>query len=160
MQNIRRHSEETVGIETESVYDVMLIPLKFLSDIWYHAYPLIVKGQTANPELSMDDIMNGLVDQSIQLWIVVRKNRKKLLAVFLTSIEKDREDWVLSLYNLGGEAAKDWAMDCHRTMHDFAKSEGCQRVRMCGRPAWQRILPNYPIVGERGGHFIYERPTV
>lgn len=157
----QQNIEENTGNKNESVYDVVQIPLRLVADIWGYAYPYIMLGRHANPELTFDDIVEGIIDQSVQLWIVVEnRDGKKLKAVFLTSVERDKEDWVLSLFNLGGEDPKSWVSACHQAMHEFAKKEGCARVRLCGRPGWQRILPDYPITGRRGDHYIYERPVI
>ena len=151
--------EKTCGIQNESRYDVMKIVPSKLKLIWSQAYPLLLKSMSANDKMSLQEIIEGLADQSIQFWIVARVDEHIIDAVFLTSIERDRGEWVLSLYNLGGSRAKEWVMECHKVMHQFARFEDCRRVRLCGRPAWQRILPNYQVVGERGGHLIYERPV-
>ncbi len=153
--------EENRRFLPESRYDILRIHPSKLRLIWDRTYPLLVKSMIANPNLKMQDIIIGLADQSIQCWVVIRAEgaENTISAAFLTSIERDNGEWVLSLFNLGGAGAKDWVMDVHNAMHRFARIQGCRRVRMCGRPAWQRILPDYPVVGELGGHLIYERPV-
>lgn len=143
----------------ESGYDVLRIHPKKLALVWDQCYPLLMQSLPANPVMSLDEIITGLSDQSIQFWVVARAHEAVIEAVFLTSIERDKGEWVVSLFNLGGGRAKEWVLDVHEAMHRYARIEDCKRVRMCGRPAWQRILPDYPVVGERGGHLIYERPV-
>lgn len=145
-------------------YNLIRIPVKYLADIWVYVLPTIEKGLTANPNMNLDDVLNGLIDESIQLWVVMKQQPfgRTLVAAFLTSIERDvteggEMEWVLSLYGLGGAEPRAWVMLCHQTMHRFARGEDCKRVRMCGRPAWQRILPGYRVVGEKQGHLVYER---
>jgi hypothetical protein len=142
-------------------YDLIRIPRRNIYDLWPHVLPNLLKGMHANPNMDMDEILEGLLDQSVQLWVVIPKDgRRELTAVFLTSVERDKGEWVLSLYGLGGQHPKKWVMACHAAMHRYAKQQECRRVRMCGRPAWQRILPGYAVVGEKQGHLIYERAVV
>jgi len=161
-----KSSHENIKVNHDSrpvlPYDLIRIPVKHLADIWPYTLPLVERGLTANPNMTIDDLLEGLSDESIQLWIVLSKAefakaRRQLRAVFFTSIERDRTEWVLSLYGLGGERPREWVMACHEEMHKFAKAEDCKRVRMCGRPAWQRILPGYQVTGKRQGHLVYER---
>lgn len=144
--------------QTESAYDVLAIPPKHLGDIWKHIIPFLILGLQANPKMTIREVADGLVDQSIQLWIAAPKDENVgIVAAFLTSIERDRGEWVLTLYGLGGKNAKAWVQACHETMMAFARREGCARVRLAGRPAWRRILPGYMVTGKLGDHLIYER---
>lgn len=127
--------------------------------MWKHAVPYIDIGLSVAPELRINDVIDGLSDESIQLWVVIGKYQ--ICAAFLTSIERDRMEWVISLYALGGSGAKHWLHACDDMMGAFARHEGAKRIRMCGRPAWRRLLPGtFSITGERGGHNIYERPVL
>lgn len=137
-------------------FAVVKVPLSRMDRVWHHAAPFILVGMTVAPELRIDDIVDGLADESIQLWLVLDK--MEIIGAFLTSIERDKGDWVVSLYALGGSGARGWLATCDRMMETFAKHEGAARVRMCGRKAWTRLLPkDFAVTGERGGHNIYER---
>ena len=145
----------------ESSYSVVKIPREKIKSVWRVCQPYLQVGLEVAPELTMDAVIDGLSDESIQLWAVldeVDDHTADLLAVFLTSIERDRLEWVVSLYALGGRDARQWLGECDRIMQLFAVSEGAVRVRMCGRRAWLRLLPkSFAITGMRGGHFVYER---
>lgn len=157
-QEMHVEANDFPGKTGESAYDILLVPPKQIGDIWRHVIPFLIYGMQINPNLGIREIADGLVDQSIQMWVVAPKDESlALMGCFLTSIERDKGEWVVTLFNLGGRQPKDWVMDCHEAMHHFAKREGAKRVRLCGRPAWQRILPGYAVVGEVGGHLIYER---
>lgn len=159
MEQLLEHQEEITGRLEKVKYDVIRVAPNHLKMIWDRAYPLLRKSMTANPCLQMDEIIQGLSDGSMQFWMVARVDHRAVDAVFLTCIERDNGEWVLSLFNLGGANPKAWVNEVHEAMHQYARFEDCKRVRLCGRPAWQRILPGYPVVGERGGHLIYERVT-
>lgn len=159
MQQILECQEEKTGHLADDKYDVIHVPPNRLKLVWNGIYPLLLKSMTSNPEMDYDDIIAGIFDRSIQVWVVARLDAGKVDAVFLTSIENDKGHWVVSLYNLGGSNPKAWVQEVHEAMHRFARIEDCICVRMCGRPAWQRILPGYPVVGMKGGHLIYERAT-
>lgn len=137
---------------------VVKVPMDRIDSVWRYAFPFINIGMSVAPELRINDIIDGISDESIQLWIVLDGN--EIISAFLTSIERDRMDWVVSLYALGGTRPKIWLEQCNREMERFARHEGAKRIRMCGRPAWRRLLPdNFAITGIRGGHNVYERPV-
>jgi|SRR5262245_27467374 len=146
--------------QAESGYSVIKIPRHKIKSIWRITEPLLLEGMRVAPALTMSAVLEGLRDESIQLWAVLRDgiDSSELTAVFLTSIERDKGEWVISLYALAGHDARRWLHECDRMMQIFALSEGAKRVRMCGRKAWQRLLPRqFAITGTRGGHFVYER---
>jgi hypothetical protein len=159
IQEIEEKTKEFHGNTDESAYDVLLIPAKHIGEIWKHVVPMLLYGLHANPKMGIREVADGLVDQSIQLWVIVPKDEDDAIyGCFLTSVERDRGEWVVSLFGLGGRHPKRWVAECHATMHRFARREGAARVRLCGRRAWSRILPDYRAVGEaENGHLIYER---
>jgi hypothetical protein len=146
---------------SESPYSVVKIPRQRIPGLWHAISPLLKKGMGAAPELNLDYIVDGLADESIQLWMVleeVASDTVELQGVFLTSIERDRGEWVISLYALGGHEPKRWLKECDAKMQAFALLEGAARVRMAGRRAWIKLLPeSFAITGVKSGHFIYER---
>lgn len=160
--NTEKHSELLVDrsdVALDSDYTLIRVPVRHIPDVWSYVMPMVLKGSAVNPNMTLDQLTDGLLDQSIQMWLVMIgvSGKREVAAVFFTSIERDKGEWVLSLYGLGGKDARKWVMECHQEMHEFARQEDCKRVRMCGRPAWQRILPGYQVVGEKQGHLIYER---
>jgi hypothetical protein len=147
----------SVDTEVQDGYSVVKVPVQRIKSLWDHAFTHLMVGMSVAPELRIEDVVDGLFDESIQLWIVT--DGHEIVAAFLTSIENDRGDWVVSLYALGGSQARYWLGLCDQMMEAFGRHEGAKRIRMCGRKAWQRLLPdNFAITGTRCGHFIYERP--
>jgi len=140
-------------------FQVIRVPHEAVGRLWIHAAPYLMMGLVTAPELTVQQVSDGLVDQSIQLWMVLEgeEDHQSIIAAFLTSVEWDRGEWVTSLYCLGGSRPREWVMKCHRAVHGFAKQMDSERVRLAGRAGWQRILPGYVITGEIGGHYIYER---
>lgn len=161
MKTIHENTEdvkEKPEKQSESLYDVTRIPVNHIPAIWPYVFPLLDRSLEVNPLMTMNQIVEGLADESLQLWVAVKNDPlAQLAAAFLTAIERDNGEWVLSLHNLFGQDARHWVMQCHQAAHQFARLQECTRVRMCGRKAWQRILPGYAVVGEKSGHLIYER---
>ena len=150
--------KEETGIANQ--FNVIRVPYQLVGEMWDVAAPHLMRGMTVAPELTFSMVGDGLVDQSIQLWIVTESfedRPPKVIAAFLSSVEWDRGGWVLSLFALGGERPQKWVGACHEAAHEFAQAMDAERVRMAGRPAWQRILPGYAVTGERGSHLVYER---
>lgn len=158
MKTIQDNTQEKQEKSSESLYDVVRIPVNHISAIWSYVFPLLDHSREINPLMTMDQIIEGLADQSLQLWVVVKNDQgTELVASFLTAIERDQGEWVLSLHNLVGREARGWVMACHEEALRFARLQDCVRVRLAGRKAWTRILPpDYQVTGEMDGHFIYE----
>ena len=156
---MQENTENLCDKANESAYDILHIPPKHIGDIWRHVVPFLIMGMQANPRMTIREIADGLVDQSVQLWVVAPKDEERgLVGCFLTSVERDAGEWVVSLYGLGGREARKWVMACHAAMQGFGRSQGASRVRLAGRPAWKRLLPDYAVTVEmENGHLVYER---
>ena len=158
IENTQILADAENDLASDISYNLIRVPLRHIPDVWPGLVGFVLKGRPTDPNMTMDELVDGLLDQSTAMWVIVETaGEKRPVAVFFTQTERDRGEWVLSLFGLGGQHAKRWVMACHEAMHDYAKQEGCRRVRLCGRPAWQRILPGYRVTGEKQGHLVYER---
>lgn len=88
------------------------------------------------------DILNG----GQLLWIVW--NGSKIEAAASTAIEGD----ALVIVACGGSQLENW-IGVTAKIEEYAKSIGCQRVRIYGRKGWEKVLPEY-----RSRFVILERP--
>lgn len=158
---MREQVKYNKDLSDESIYSLVKIPRNKVQNIWHTVLPYLEMGMGVATELSMKQVIESLADESMQLWVVLREssvNEADLMAAFLTAIERDKGEWVISLFALGGLEPKRWLRVCDRAMQEFAKAEDAVRVRLCGRRAWIRLLPDsFAITGVRGGQFVYER---
>lgn len=137
--------------------EIRKTPPDMLAAMWPLAQPWILKGLTAATDTSLGGVISGLRSGSDQLWVVIAHDG--VIGAFLTSFyeaEDDASAQFLGVYGLGGDRITEWIAELGTTMKQFAAHRGGCKVKFCGRPAYQRLLPGYAVAGEYGGQFIYE----
>lgn len=119
-----------------------------LGRLWPHVGPLLLRGVVdgeGDPEFTLDGlhlVAARIVDGRDQLWLAMRENPPKVLAVFCTSIMREGDGLLyLFVHTCAGGAVWDWGHLVAPALDAFAKAEGCASIRYEGRAAWRRILP-------------------
>lgn len=137
--------------------EIRKAPPDLLAAMWPLAQPWILKGLTAATDTSLSGVISGLRSGTDQLWVVIADDG--VIGAFLTSFyegEDDASAQFLGVYGLGGDRITEWIGALGTTMKEFAAHRGGCKVKFCGRPAYQRLLPDYIVAGKHGEHFIYE----
>lgn len=105
-----------------------------LNTYWPFAKPLLQKALDQGSDYSINEIYDGLLDRSMQLWCHEK-------AALVTAIQSDRRNTFCLLLALGGEALSVWFQHLP-LLEDWAKDQGAKEMRIYGRRAWLR-LTNY-----------------
>lgn len=100
------------------------------------------------PMLAMAYAMNGLrlprgLLQRFQnrvalLWVVVLD--REVVAAAETHLSPRMWGLVCEIVALGGAGLETWKTALDSAIAEYAKAEGCVRVRLVGRPGWARVL--------------------
>lgn len=102
---------------------------------WPEVEPLLARALARSlDELTPFDVMRACRCGDMQLWAAFVDGR--VTAVCVTEVGRD----VLLLRALAGEGIGDWRGVGTQLMRDFARSHGCTRLRLIGRPGWKRKL--------------------
>jgi hypothetical protein len=111
-------------------------------EFWPHVSDLIHRAiRRTNLSHSQDidfDVLNG----DGLLWIAW--NGRTVEAAATTSLIETDAEKVCVLTACGGENMRRW-IDLLGQIEDYAKAEGCSRVRIFGRKGWVRVLERYRI---------------
>lgn len=126
--------------------------------VWPHAAPHLLKGLTAATNVTLRQVVAGIVAGEDVLWVVIERNAT--VAAFLTStcIDDETGEKFVWVFGLGGFGMPRWAKALEEAVTAFGVQAGANSVRFAGRDAWSRVLPACQIIGrEFGRNASYER---
>jgi hypothetical protein len=133
---------------------IVAIGAELLERVWPLAERFIAIGSRAAGlplEMELERLSAGMD----LLWLIVDGN--SVVGAFVTSICDENGRRFVGVSNLSGSGARRWTAKMSATLAEFARHNGCNSVRCYGRKAWSCLLPEAEIIGERGGHMLYER---
>lgn len=92
-------------------------------------------------EFTADDLLEGLIDGKMQLWLSHRDH--VVDAVCVTQIVTYPRVRSCIVLLVGGEPGAGLAAVRHgvATIEDFARRAGCDALELVGRQGWERVLP-------------------
>lgn len=106
-------------------------------DFWTHARPLI-KAAIDRTELSdFADIENDVLEGKQLLWLSWSDH---IEAAATTHLARN----ICTLTACSGHQRERW-LPLFSRIEKYAKDEGCSRMRIWGRPGWQRVLDGYHV---------------
>ncbi len=137
---------------------IIPVPVRLIPEMWRHVAPHLLKGLTKATDMTLQSLIDDLIEGDDQLWAIFTD--KRVVGAFVTAqfIDDDTGKTFLGVYALGGEGLEHWAALLGDTMAEHARLTGASSVRFTGRDAWSRVLPTYRITGRRdNGEAIFER---
>ncbi|BAF86846.1 hypothetical protein AZC_0848 [Azorhizobium caulinodans ORS 571] len=84
----------------------------------------------------------SLQDRQALLWVALAGG--EVIAAAVTELEVGDDGLSCRIVAAGGRDAGAWAPLIHG-IEDFARAEGCVRVRFEGRTGWRRYHPDYAV---------------
>ena len=119
------------------------VPKVFVDAVWADVVRVLKKSvDTANGKFDMQDIYNGIKDDSYVLWIVLDDDQ--VIAAITSRIEQyPGPHRALALDWIGGTRMAEWLPLAHRAMIAYAKDHECTHLEGFGRKAWGRWLEKY-----------------
>ena len=121
------------------------IPREYLEKFWPHTAPLIRRAIERVGISRFEDVERDLFNNYALLWI--HWDGKEIDCAAVTQIGGD----VCTVVAVGGKNIKAW-IDSEKILGDYAKANGCTRLRGIGRDGWRRYLPAY-----KRKYFVIER---
>ena len=83
-----------------------------------------------------NEVVDDLVNERALLWIGFDRDANLIVSAGVTQLTTDK---VCTLVAYGGRR-EDHLL---QTIEDYARAEGCTRMRVLGRKGWIRVLKNY-----------------
>lgn len=123
---------------------ITMITLDVLDLIWPKIVPLLEKSRRWWEDYyTMDDILFQVRNGDMQLWVAVEKS--EIFAMGLTSMVDYPRCRLLQCIFLSGRGAKK-ILPCVREIEQWAAMLGATKSEIIGRPAWERLGPQYGYV--------------
>lgn len=101
---------------------------------WYRGS--IKRAADENPEVSVDETARDLLSGHAQLWQLVG-------GVMVTRVDKYHDHKTLVVCLLSGYGLWTWGPALDQATQDVAKGWNCQKVKIIGRRAWEKLLKPY-----------------
>ena len=123
-----------------------------ISEVWYFVEPFVKKAVDNGCTLSLKDIYHKLCEAKLQLWTWQTDAVK---SVMITAIVVQEVKYCL-LMTMSGTGLKEWVRELPK-VEDWARSVGCESMRINGRKGWARVL-GYTVTGRDSlGFYVMER---
>lgn len=104
---------------------------------WPWIEPHIRRGLERQTDYCAEDIKEGLLNKSMQVWCWQSWNT--IHAAMVTTIQNDAETKWCLLLCIGGDSMDEWKTRLP-IVEEWAKENGCTEMRIYGRIGWARVL--------------------
>ena len=138
-----------------TIAKTICVPPDLASDVIAKCSETVLKGLATAPGVSISELLDDIVAKRAQLWLVL--DGKDPLATAVTEIIHDGDKRYVAVFGLGGRDMWKWSRSFAETMVNYAKAEGCDRVRFAGSEAWGRVVPDCHKIGMMHGQAVFER---
>ncbi len=120
-----------------------LIPQEHSLIVWPNVADLLGKAaRTTNGKYSKMSILDELLNNTIELWVVYDEDRKPVAALTTRVVAYD-EFRALSVDWVGGGKMSKWIDLVIETLTKYAKDQDCSMMAGYGRRAWSKVLAKY-----------------
>ena len=126
-----------MNINVDPPHRLICVAPADIQRVWPAVALMIDEGYADDGETMPANLPEWLAAGKGQLWLSI--DGEKIVAALTTSIEPQRHGLRLRMVSCGGSRMDLWK-DCHRQIEQFARDEGCDRIRIEGRAGWQRVL--------------------
>ena len=105
--------------------------------IWPMVEPFLISAMKRwLPVYFSSDLLEGVLEDKMQLWIITNNKEERLYGAALTQIIPYPRAKILNLFLLGGQDMKSWKDDMSNAIETFARSQGCDFLQSLGRRGW------------------------
>jgi hypothetical protein len=110
----------------------------YIPEVWYRVEHLITKGLSRGEDvLTPQEIYHRLAIGEMTLWTIQQGNVLKAIA--LTEVGRFYDGDVCFIYLVSGINLHTWMSDLHDAIYQWAKENGCRKVKALGRPGWKKF---------------------
>lgn len=91
---------------------------------------------------TIDSCLDKIIKNEWDLWVTYDKG--VLIACAITGILCYPNERCLEIIGISGSKLNS-LISLYPRLKDFGHKQGCTSIRICGRPAWERVLKHYGI---------------
>lgn len=111
---------------------------------WDRVRDFIDAGLAVCDELMPANMVDRIATGKTLLWVAIDDENGNIIAAMTTELIPQRSGLVCWMCQCGGERMQDWSR-FHTKVEEYARAEGCVKVVLEGREAWQRVLRGYRV---------------
>lgn len=139
-----------------SEYMVSLVPRTHLSpQLWGDVGDHLKRAaETTGGRYSLEGIINDVMINGHNLWIVFDKETYEIVSAFTNQVISYPAMRVLACHFIGGDHLSEWRDKVLTTLDNFARDNLCQKIEFTGRRGWQRVLADWDY---KPAYIVYER---
>lgn len=130
--------------------ELVCIPPDRVGETWPALGPIVRRASEKVPLWKWTETEQEVLTGKQLLWCAF--DDKEILAAATTRIFNTDGGKVCEIAAAGKSHAK-WARWAMVRLEDFAKAEGCDKMRIIGRRGWSRVLPDFSeaaVILEKG----------
>ena len=120
--------------------ELVCVDPKRVGEIWPHVSSLLQEACRRTSLNAFEDIQADILDGRSLLWVAW--NGRAIESVAATILINSEAGKVCIITVCGGSGIKRW-LHLVGQIEDYARHEGCARVRIFGRKGWLRVLDGY-----------------
>ena len=108
--------------------------------VWPQVAPILIRAIRVYQEHTLEEIFESLIKRERQLWVGIDDDIKSVL---VTKIIWHGDEKVCFLELCAGKGLS--SIPFLEQIESWAKSAGCQTMRLSGRQGWKRALQDYKV---------------
>jgi len=127
-----------LNLRQQAVSELRCYVAEEIPYVWDRAAPLVQQALNRGSNYSLEDIIEGLFNKTMQLWTY-----HGFECVMVTAVQEDDVKFLLFVA-MGGRGLNGW-IKYLPIVEEWAKNEGCAEMRIYGRHGWSRHLPDFQV---------------
>jgi len=132
--------------DSHSTVELVCLNPEDIEQLWPLVRGYVRKVVRLTPKLEEIDVLKLVQEEYWQLWIAWDVDRGDALAAMTTELTNYESGWRTVRINLLGGIEMDRWKHLVSEIEDWARSEGCDAVEICGRKGWGTVFPEYELI--------------
>ncbi len=125
---------------------IFMTPPENVEQLWPVAAPMLARAiEYTDGETSIPRVAHEVASLSKQLWFVVPRNGGPPIASGVTSLKKKDDGTIIAEIELFSGDNMDTWFDQKEVFEQWARDEGCKKIRIISRRGWAKPLKDYKI---------------
>ena len=128
--------------------ELVYIPLDHVHLVWPRVAGLIKAAMRRGDLSSFAAVATAVIAGRAQLWVAIASDDAdrdhEIVAAAVTELQQTERRKFCVVVACGGHDMSRW-LDLLAPIEDWARSEGCDAMRIMGRRGWIRVLPAYRL---------------